>query len=475
MTSGKSQRSDFLIPLLTVAVDCLAIEWSFLLSYWLRTQSGLFGQLGFVGADAPPVSAYFLGSLFIIPVWLLLFQARRMYGARRNVPLADEFINIVKVVTLGMLVVMSAAFFYRAFSFSRIVFGLLWINAVVWISLGRVLVLAFERRLYRRGKNLQHAIIVGNNAVANEIHSKLDGHPSFGFHIRGYFADEPASKDLALVQVPFLGSVHEAPAFVQREGIDLVFIALGAENHPKLVELITECEGLNIEFMMVPDVLELLTSQVRVKELEGVPFLKIKSIPFTVWGRIMKRTFDIVVGTVLLILLSPLWVMLLILVPLTSRGPALFKQERIGLDGRKFTMYKFRSMRQDAELHTGPTWTSKDDPRRTNLGVFMRKTSLDELPQLFNVLRGDMSLVGPRPERPYFVDQFRLLVPKYVDRHRVKTGMTGWAQVNGLRGDTSLEDRIKYDLYYIENWSLGFDVKILLRTGRAAFKFREVH
>jgi exopolysaccharide biosynthesis polyprenyl glycosylphosphotransferase len=171
----------------------------------------------------------------------------------------------------------------------------------------------------------------------------------------------------------------------------------------------------------------------------------------------------------------PLWLLIMVLVKVTSPGPIFFKQERVGIDGKRFTMYKFRSMRTEAEKHTGPVWTAKDDPRRTPLGVILRKTSLDELPQLFNVLRGDMSLVGPRPERPYFVEQFKQHVPKYLDRHRVKTGVTGWAQVNGLRGNTSLEERIKYDLYYIENWSLAFDIKILLRTIRAALSTKEVH
>jgi len=474
MAANSPRRGDFLISLLSVVFDSAAIVLSFLFSYWLRSRSGLFDRLGFIGADAPEISVYLLGSLFIVPVWLILFQSRKMYGPRRSVTVADEIINVVKVVTLGMLIVMSAAFFYRAFSYSRVVFGLLWVTSICSLSVGRIIVLGIERSLYRRGKNLQPALLIGSDDLANRVYTRLHGHPSFGFQITGYFADAKAHPGVELSRCPFLGPIAEAGAHIRREGIELVFLAAESKYHERVADLVTDCEGMNVEFMMVPDVLDLLASQVKVRELEGIPFLRVKSIPISVWGSILKRTIDLVAAAALLILLSPIWLALLLLIYLTSRGPVFFRQERVGLDGRRFTMYKFRSMKQAAEEETGPVWTKKHDPRRTRLGVFMRKTSLDELPQLFNVLQGDMSLVGPRPERPYFVEQFRTLVPKYVDRHRVKAGMTGWAQVNGLRGDTSLEERIKYDLYYIENWSLGFDTKILLRTLGTALRFKHV-
>jgi len=465
---SRSRRGDFLIPLLTVAFDAAAIELSFLLSFWLRSFSPFFSALGFVHADAPPIKSYWLGSLFVIPVWSLLFHARKMYGARRSVSLSDEFINIIKVVSLGMLIVMSMAFFYRAFSYSRIVFALLWITSITFIFIGRATVQMFERHLFRQGKNLLHSVIVGNDNLANDVHTRLNRHPSFGIDIRGYFADTAANVELNLSRAPYLGSISEAPAFIMSNSIELVFIALRSRDHAKLFELISACEGVNVEFMMVPDVLEILTSQVKVKELEDIPFLRIKSIPMSTWGRILKRVFDIAVSSTLLVGLSPLWLLIVLLVRLDSRGPVFFRQDRVGLDGKKFTMYKFRSMKVGAEVGTGPVWTKKHDPRRTRIGVLLRRLSIDEVPQLYNVLNGDMSLVGPRPERPFFVDQFKSLVPKYLDRHRVKAGMTGWAQVNGLRGETSLEERIRFDLYYIENWSLTFDFKILLRTLRAA-------
>jgi exopolysaccharide biosynthesis polyprenyl glycosylphosphotransferase len=218
---------------------------------------------------------------------------------------------------------------------------------------------------------------------------------------------------------------------------------------------------------MVPDLLELMTSRVRIQELYGIPFIRIKGVPMTTWNLIVKRSFDVVVSGICLILASPVLASIALLIKLDSRGPIYYSQERVGLDGRPFRLLKFRTMRVDAESGTGPVWAKKDDPRKTRIGGFLRRFSLDELPQLLNVLRGEMSIVGPRPERQHFVDQFKKEIPKYLDRHRVKTGMTGWAQVNGLRGNAPIEERTKFDVYYVENWSLVFDLKIILKTVRA--------
>jgi len=463
------RRGDFVIPLISVAADACAIEGAFLLSYWLRFRSGLIGS-----GPAPRIDGYLVGSVVIVVVWLLLFQSRRMYGARRSVSLSDEFVGIVKVASTGMLVVMSAAFFYRDFSYSRTVFGMLWVFSTVLLTCGRAAVQGLERSLYRKGRHLQEAILLGSDGRADRVHARLQGHPSFGINILGYFADAPAREGLTLRSAPYLGKLAEAPAFIRARGIELAFIALRSDDHPALFDVIAECEGVNVAFMMVPDVLEILTSRVQVRELEGIPFLLVKALPFTAWGRILKRAFDVAVAALTLLAASPVLALIAVAIRCDSRGPVLFAQRRVGLDGREFTMYKFRSMKAGSEKFDASAGLGiPNDPRRTRVGAFLRRTSLDELPQLFNVLAGDMSLVGPRPERTQYVEEFRRVVPKYLDRHRVKTGVTGWAQVNGLRGDTSIEERIRYDLYYIENWSLGFDVRILLRTLRAAFTTRE--
>jgi exopolysaccharide biosynthesis polyprenyl glycosylphosphotransferase len=473
--TSEPRRGDVLIPFLTVLLDAAAIEFSFLFAYWLRFRTAFFEYLGFLHEQAPPIAGYLVGSLFILAAWLMIFAARKAYRVRRNVTLTDELIGVVRVVSFGMLIVMSAAFFYRDFSFSRIVFGLLWAAAVVTVFSGRVIVHSIERRRYRKGRHLQRAVIVGGGELADQVFERLNLHPAFGFDIAGYFADARLTGQTRLASSPYLGGLDRVPDYLRAEGIDLAFIALNAADHPRLLDIISECEGLTVEFMMVPDLLELLTSRLEVKELEGIPFVRLKRIPLTFWGRNSKRLFDILVSSTLLIVLSPLLAAIALAVRLGSNGPALFKQERVGLDGKQFTMYKFRSMITGAEKHDEEAGLGiRKDPRRTRVGAVIRKLSLDELPQLLNVLRGDMSLVGPRPERQSYVDKFGQVVPRYLDRHRMKTGMTGWAQVNGLRGDTSIAERIRYDLYYVEHWSFAFDIKILLRTLHAALHITQV-
>jgi exopolysaccharide biosynthesis polyprenyl glycosylphosphotransferase len=459
------RRKDFLIPLLTVCSDVLAIEAAFLFSYWLRFYSPLT-SFAAVTLGVPPLGAYVEGSLVVIPFWLFLFDSRKMYAARRNIYFSDEFFAIVRLVFIGMLVVMAAAFFYRAFSYSRLVFALLGFSAVAFIALGRFLVMKFEQRWYARGRDLKQVIIVGTNLTAKRVYSSIITNPSLGYRIAGYFTAN-GDGEMAQSGSMRLGSIGQVPEYIKGHGVDIVLISLTYQEHPQLYELVRDCEGLNTEIMMVPDMLELMTSGVRVKELEGIPFIKIKGMPLTTWNMILKRSFDILFSSLVLLLTSPIVAIVALLVKLSSKGPVFFTQERVGLDGTPFKLVKFRTMRADAEKDTGPVWTSKGDPRRTAVGGFLRRFSIDELPQLINVFKGEMSIVGPRPERQHFVEQFRNEIPHYLDRHRVKTGMTGWAQVNGLRGNAPIEERTKYDVYYAENWSFVFDLKIILKTLRA--------
>lgn len=458
-------RKDFLIPFVTVISDVIAIEAAFLVSYWLRFYSPLTSTIP-VTLGFPPLEAYVIGSLVVIPLWLFLFNSRNMYASRRITYFSDEFFAIVRLVFVGMLIVMAGAFFYRAFSYSRVVFALLGFSAVFFISIGRFVVMKFEQGWYARGNDLKAAIIVGTNATARRVYENIASHPFLGYHVAGYFSAN-GTNDMSDSGSKHLGSIDAVPAYIKEHAIDVVLIALSYKEHPQLYEMVRECEGLNTEMMMVPDMLEMMTSRVRIKELEGIPFINIKGVPLSTWNIILKRSFDMLVALLVLILASPLFLLIAALVKLDSKGPVFFHQERVGLDGVPFQVMKFRTMRTDAEKDTGPVWASKNDPRTTGIGKFLRRFSLDEIPQLFNVLRGDMSIVGPRPERPHFVEQFKKEIPKYLDRHRVKTGMTGWAQVNGLRGNAPIEERTKYDVYYVENWSLVFDLKIILKTIRA--------
>ena len=325
----------------------------------------------------------------------------------------------------------------------------------------------FEKLLYRHGRELKTAAIVGSNNTADEIFSLLSFHSSLGYEVVGYYADSPAAATLKLSAAKYLGTIKDLPIGITAHRLQTVLIALSHKEHPQLLEMIRDAEGLNIELMMVPDMLDMMTSRVRIQDIEGIPFLKIKEIPLSTWNRITKRAFDIFFSSVILVLTLPFTVVLATIIKLTSKGPIFFAQERISLDGRPFLVLKFRTMRADAEVFSGPVRAKKGDPRVTSIGRILRRTSLDELPQLWNVLTGHMSIVGPRPERPFFVEQFKGKIPRYLERHRVKTGMTGWAQVNGLRGDAPIDERTKYDIYYVENWSLVFDMKIILKTIRA--------
>lgn len=462
MASG---RKDVLIPLLTVFSDILAIEASFLFSYWLRFFSP-FTDLFPVELGVPPLEAYVYGSFFVIPVWLFLFTTRGMYATRRTSHFSDEFFPIVRVVVVGMLVVMAAAFFYRAFSFSRLVFGLLALSSVTFLSVGRFTVLKIEQARYRLGHDIKRLIIVGTNETARRIFQAIRVRPSLGYHVIGYFS-ATSKHGLQISGATRLGTIAAVPKYLKNHSVDLVLIALPHTEHSKLFTLVRECQGLNVEIMMAPDMVELMTSRVRVEEIEGVPFIQVREASLTTWNRILKRSFDILFAFIIILPASPLLLTLALLIKITSPGPIFFLQERVGLDGTLFRVMKFRTMKTDAEKETGPVWAVKNDPRTSSVGRILRRFSLDELPQLFNVLRGEMSLVGPRPERPFFVERFKDEIPKYLDRHRVKTGMTGWAQVNGLRGNAPIEERTKFDVYYVENWSLVFDVKIILKTLRA--------
>ena len=458
----QKRRQDLLIPLLTVISDVVAIEAAFLFSYWFRFIS-TFTRYIPISYGLPPLEAYIKSSLVVIPVWCWLFHTRRLYLPRRITSFSDEFFAIVRIVILGMIVATAGAFFYRSFSYSRVVFWILGISAVMFISVGRFILMKFEQRWYAHGNDLKRVIIIGTSSVVSKIYHSLLTRHSLGYEVLGYCSVQDTI-DNSMEHIPYLGSLTLVPDLIKSKSIDVVLIALNETEHSLLRDLVSNCQGLNVEMMMVPDILELMTSQVQIKHIEGIPFLDIKSPTLSAWNFIIKRIFDLLVASLILLLASPFFLLIVILVKLDSYGPIFYLQERIGLDGEVFKVIKFRSMRTDAEQATGPVWSRKDDPRTTRLGRFLRRFSVDELPQLINVLKGDMSIVGPRPERPHFVEKFKKEVPRYLERHRVKTGMTGWAQVNGLRGNASIAERTNYDIFYIEHWSLIFDLKIILKT-----------
>jgi exopolysaccharide biosynthesis polyprenyl glycosylphosphotransferase len=458
-------KNELLIPLTQVLSDVLGIEISFLFSYWLRFYSPLTSVFPVV-KGFPSLGVYVFSSCVVIVVWLLIFRMLGLYGTKRNASPINEFYLVVKGLTLGMLIVMAVAFFYRGFSYSRLVFVLIWATSTVSLSVNRTLLLYLERRLHRTGTGLLKAGIVGSSKWGERLFEKVQGHPGLGIHIVGCIGKGSPLSD----RVPLLGEREEVASIVEREGISVLFLALDDAETGQLFSLINECSGLNVKFYLIPNALEMMTSSIRVEEVEGIPLLNIKDVAMSRWNYVFKRIFDVSFSFLALLLLLPAFAVIAVAIVMDSKRPVFYGQKRVGIDGRTFTLVKFRTMSVDAEKETGPVWTTRGDPRVTRLGKLLRRTSLDELPQLWNVLKGDMSAVGPRPERPYFVDRFKTSVPKYLERHRVKSGMTGWAQVHGLRGDVPIEDRTQYDLFYVENWSFLLDVRVLVMTVRAVIK-----
>ncbi|PLX31487.1 MAG: undecaprenyl-phosphate glucose phosphotransferase [Ignavibacteria bacterium] len=458
---AKPRRNDFLIPFLAVLTDATAIIASFLLAYFIRFESLLVEFIP-VTKGYPPISAYLLGGLAILPIWLLLFNGLKVYRSRRDVDLSLEFFQILRIVSLGMLIVLSLTFFYREFSYSRIVFVFIWVLSVTFIFLGRVLVLSYEKHLYRKGKELRNLLLVGTNKLAQDLALRVTHQPVLGYRLAGYISHE--DERIESVVSPRLGGVDDIVGIVTEHRIETILVCLSSDETDELVRLVNLLEGRTVQILIQPDVLGITPTRLRLGELFGHHLLGVKDLPMTTWSRIAKRTFDIMFSLGVAILFAPFAALIMLFIYLESGRPIFYRQTRVGMDGMEFELLKFRTMTVDAEQASGPTWTKRGDPRVTRMGRVLRRLSLDEIPQFINVLRGEMSVVGPRPERPEFVQQFQQYVPKYLERHRLKTGLTGWAQVNGLRGEVPIAERTKYDLYYIENWSLKLDLRIIFKT-----------
>lgn len=470
---NRTSNIEVILPVLTLLTDAIAIFLAFLFSYWLRFSFAPFQTIFPITKGIPELEGYIEFAAIVIPIWLVVFQSRKMYRLKRSVFVMDEFFVIVKCVSIGILIAMGMVFILKGdFPYSRLVFALVWINSIILITIGRYFTLKIEKNLYNKNIGVNTVAILGINEMARKIYENFTNDKFAGFNVTGYFSYEGNDENF-LHDKTYLGDYSLIPEKIRELKIEKLLISLPSSKHDVLYRLFKMCEGINIEFMYAPDFVDLMTSRLRVEEVDGIPFMKLKSFPMNVWNRFLKRTFDIMVSLLLLILLFPIMLIIGILVKITSKGPLFYKQERVGLDGHKFMMYKFRSMRIDAEK-SGPQMASRDDDRYTPIGKALRKYSLDELPQFLNVLAGHMSIVGPRPEREFFINTMKLSIDRYLERHRVKCGITGWAQVNGARGtDSSMQTRIDYDIYYIENWSIALDIKIIFKTIKEVFFSKE--
>jgi exopolysaccharide biosynthesis polyprenyl glycosylphosphotransferase len=459
-------KKNLYIPFLKMVSDITAITLAISFSYWLRFYSPLVIYVPTPRGFIPPYHSYFYFGLVLTLIYYVLFISARAYDSRIYSGFSEEIPSILKVSLLGILLGMSAAFLYRGFSYSRTVFLLIYFNSQLFLLFSRFLFHRLKNRLTRQGFTIVNTLLVGSAESLEKLAGHLQQARKHNFNVLGYLSE----REIPVLAQPLLAGINELDTFLIKTKPDAVIVGFQQHESYRILDIIKSIEGKNIELYYMPDILELMTSHYTAVDLQGLLLLKLKSISLSGWQGFIKYIFDTIVSLVALLLSLPFWFIIAILVKVTSPGPVFYKQERIGLDGHRFFIWKFRTMKADAEQQTGPVWATAGDPRVFAVGRFLRRTSLDELPQLFNVLRGDMSLVGPRPERPHFVQQFRYLVPRYSERHRVRSGLTGWAQVNGLRGQSPVEERTKYDIYYIENWSLWFDLKIIILTFIAILK-----
>ncbi len=452
-------------PFVAAVFDAVAVMAGAWLAYCVRFSEAVTVHIPIV-TGLPPFDWYVWLSLVLGCFTLVTLLSGGMYNFPRQEGLFDELVRVLKLYLFAYTLLLAMLFFVRELSFSRLTMAMLFVLSGGCLALARITGRRLREVLYSAGIAVQRAAIVGDGEQAGLLLSHLKQHPEFGLKVIGSIcSEEKTSEGLDLI-----GSVSEAGQVVRKHRLDTLIIAPAAEETGTLPRLVQACYGVNVDFLYLPEIHPVNGRPKRVLDVGGVPLWTLKENPFQGWPGVVKRAFDIIISFILFLIALPLMTAIAVAIKLNSPGPLLYLQRRIGLDGREFDCLKFRSMRVDAEQKTGPVWAKAGDTRVTRVGRLLRRLSLDELPQLWNVLKGDMSLVGPRPERPEFVRQFEKQIDGYHERHRVRAGLTGWAQVNGLRGDTPIEPRTEYDRFYVENWSLTFDLKILLMTLHAVVK-----
>ncbi|MCH7501214.1 MAG: undecaprenyl-phosphate glucose phosphotransferase [Nitrospinae bacterium] len=441
--------------------DSLMILLSLLAAYYLRFHFGILP----VDKGVPPIENFYWYALVAWAVLMLNFKVCGLYLPLRGKSLWKEHFTIIKATTLSLLIFSALLFFYREDSYSRAMTLLFFGLATLMIMGSRIVIRQILMMLRRRGKNLRYVLIVGFNDLGQELARRIEQHPEMGLKIVGFLDDPPTKLEPWMKSYSFLGRTHEVNHFIEAYRVDQLYICLDLDDgSKKLEQIMVRLRGSTVDVKLVPNLINYMHLNGGVDELDGLPIIRLTATRIYGWNSVTKRTLDIFVSGLGIIITFPFMLLTALLIKLESPGKILYEQERMGLDKRKFKMLKFRSMHQDAERDTGPVWAARNDARRTRVGAFLRKTSIDELPQLFNVLKGEMSMVGPRPERPMFIQEFNEKIPQYAYRMKMKAGMTGWAQIHGWRGNTSLERRIEHDLYYINNWSPGLDIEIMATT-----------
>jgi exopolysaccharide biosynthesis polyprenyl glycosylphosphotransferase len=441
---------------LLMSADLALVAAAWLGAYFLRFETGIPAPLG-----VPPFEHYGYALAVILPVFLALFHSHGLYEARRMDSPLGEASAVLRATAIAVLALAALTFFVRSYFYSRLAIGIFCVLAPIAVIGLRSGIRIVLRRARRRGFNLRFVLVVGSGPLAESVVDRIHGRPDAGLRLIGVVAD--GSIGGMVKGAPVIGRYSDLKSILRKHRVDQVIIALSRHESERFEKVVAELEDAVVNVKVVPDLLHGYSLRSTVESLDGIPVIGFQETGLVGWPALAKRAFDLLASAVVLVGLAPLMGGIALAILASSGRPILYRQSRMGHDGRVFEMLKFRSMRRDAEL-TGPGWTKAGDPRRTRLGRWLRRYNLDELPQLINVLKGEMSLVGPRPERPAYIDEFRREVPGYMLRHKVRAGMTGWAQVHGWRGDTSIHERLEHDLYYIQRWSFWLDLRILFMT-----------
>ena len=444
-----------------------------LISYWYRYNSHL-DKIPVPGSEAPDFARYLQAIPVLVVIMATALAVNRAYAQTRGRSFVDEAYGLIGGMFVGSILILAVMSLYRGFSYSRLMVIYVAALSAVLLIVFRLVMRVTLSRLRRRGLGTTRALVVGSGAGAEALIHRLEMFPEYGYELIGVIDDHlRLGEDYH--RVPVIGGRGDLAHMVMRHSVDEVFMALPPGDDRELLGLIDVIADTRAEIKILPGLLDIMASGVVADDIDGIPLVGVRRSRLVGANLVVKRVFDLVLSVLLLIPGIPLMAIIAIAIRLDSPGPAVYRQERVGKDGRAFTAYKFRSMMPDAEADTGPVFTSRADPRITKVGRFLRRTSFDEVPQVLNVLRGEMSLVGPRPERPHFVALFEQEVAGYAQRHEVRPGITGWAQLNDLRQDTSIEQRTIYDTYYVDNWSLTFDLKILVTTFIRVFAHRNAY
>ena len=445
---------------LHLVLDMFIIAFSYWAAWYLKFRMNFLGS----GIKSMSFAKYMSALYFVVPGYIILYVAFHLYTSKRVQGRRLEFGNILKANTIGALLFLTALYLLKEQDFSRTMIFVFSCLNVFNELLARTIIRIVLRSMRRKGFNLKHILLVGYSRAAEEYIDRINANPQWGYVVRGIL-DDDTPRGTMYKGVKVIGRVDNLLVILPENRLDEIAVTLGLEHYDRLEEIVNLCEKSGVHTKFIPDYNSIIPTKPYTEDILGLPVINIRYVPLTnTFNAIVKRIVDIFGSIVGIILSSPIMLITAILVKCTSKGPVIYKQERVGLHNKKFMMYKFRSMAVQEAKDEKTKWTTKGDARVTKVGRIIRGTSIDELPQLFNILFGDMSLVGPRPERPFFVEKFKEEIPRYMVKHQVRPGMTGWAQINGYRGNTSIKKRIEYDLYYIENWTLAFDIKILFLT-----------